>query len=98
MGNYYRMRCVRVEEPERVWDTVSRTEERPPFGENNEQIRRGAAQNHVGSGKFELLVKQCVGNYDIKGRQMVFRFDSRRRVVRGGTSTGHSESSYRMGA
>ena len=36
----------------------------------------GAAQNNMGSGKFELLVKQCAGNYDIKGGQMVFRFDN----------------------
>ena len=91
------MRCFRVKELEQVWDTWSRTEGRPAFGESDEKILMGTARNNVGSGKSEFLAKHCVGNYDIEGGRW-FSASITRRAIRGGTSAGDAESIDRMGA
>ena len=67
MGSYYSMRCGRFKEMDSVGDTGSRAEAHPSFGASEAKIRRGAAQNNMGFGWFELLAKQCLNNYDVKG-------------------------------
>ena len=91
------MRCFRVKEMGRVWDAGSGTEERPDFGEADENSRMGTARKNMESGQIEFLVKQCVGNFDITACSW-YSASITRRAIRGGAGNGYAESIYRAGA
>ena len=56
-GEFYRRRCFRVPDLERVWYTGSKQENQPALCDAKERVGKAAPQNNMGADKFEHLLR-----------------------------------------
>ena len=73
---YYRMRCFRVPELHRVWNTGTRTEGRPALFEAKGSVGRGKVASNMDALKFEKLVSRIIATYDTNGEKLSIHFDN----------------------